>query len=267
MMAENEMYQDAPPSWLAAFDKRSGETIWRSTPAEAHDSYGTPLVVEGRSGAELVTGSWHHVAAYDGSTGERAWALPNTMEQVVASMARAGDLAAVTGGAHNEKTLTVFRLPGAERAEPEVLWETNRGVATVCSPVFYDGRLFTLTDGGIMTAYRAETGEVLWKSRLDGDHFASLLAGDGMVYATNATGGTSVIAAADEFELLAFNELDDRVYASPAVGGGCLLIRTASELFCIESDEPGRSGSEQSGEPEEGVDPISATDESAPEDA
>ncbi len=243
VVQEKELYQDGPPSWIAAFDRKTGRRLWRVEPPEAHDSYATPILLASGSGAQLLTATWHLLAAYDAGSGERLWSLEHPLEQLVASFARAGDLVALTGGILGEKELIVLRItPGrvddGAGTRAEVLWRSHRGVATIASPVLYDGKLFTITDAGIMTCYDAETGAELWKQRLPGEYFASLVAGDGKVYATNTEGATTVIAAgagSGGSRTIATNELGGTVYATPAVGKGLLLVRTAKDLFCIEA--------------------------------
>ncbi len=221
-------------SWIGAWEKSTGRRIWWHLLPDAHDSYTTPMLVESESGDQLLTASWNALAAYDAASGERLWSVDYPMEQMVASMARSGDLLAVTGGAYGDRYLMVFRL-APDGARPKVLWQTNRTVAAIASPVFYDGKLFTVSVPGIMTVYDAESGEELWRKRLTGEHFASLVAGDGKVYATNVDGAVTVVSAADP-GVVAVNDLDGPVYSSPAIAGGCLLIRTTRSLFCIEGD-------------------------------
>lgn len=85
-----------------------------------------------------------------------------------------------------------------------------------------------------MACYDATSGEMLWRKRLKGEYYGSLVAGDGKVYATSTEGRTTVISAAAEFEQLAVNSSAEGVFASLAVAGGGLLIRSANELFFIE---------------------------------
>ncbi len=237
VVQEKELYQDGPPSWIAAFDRKSGRTLWRVQPPEAHDSYATPTLLASGPGPRLLTATWHLLVAYDARTGERLWSLEHPLEQLVASFARSGDLLAVTGGVLGEKELIVLELAAAPAdAPPEVLWRSKRGVAAIASPVLYEGKLFTVTDSGIMTCYDARDGTELWKRRLPGEYFASLVAGDGKVFATNTEGVTTVIAAEAEFREIATNQLGDTVYATPAIAPGCLLIRTAGELFCVGTE-------------------------------
>lgn len=236
ILQESEDFQEERPSWYAAFDRRTGEEIWRVTPEEAHDSYVTPLLYRTAGTTQLLAPTFNALIAHDAASGERLWSEAYPMHQMVASMAREGDLLALTGGVYGDQALQVFRMTGSGgAARGELLWESTRSVADIASPVFYRGMLFTVaTSPGIMTCYEAESGEVLWKQRLDGEYYASLLAGDGKVYAFNTEGATTVVAAAPELEQLAVNELGGAIYASPAVGGDCLLIRTADELVCVD---------------------------------
>jgi hypothetical protein len=52
----------------------------------------------------------------------------------------------------------------------------------------------------------------------------------------NEDGVTFVIAAGDKFEILRTNPLpkDDMYLASPAIVGDRLLIRSATQLYCIQ---------------------------------
>jgi hypothetical protein len=43
----------------------------------------------------------------------------------------------------------------------------------------------------------------------------------------------SVVKAGAQWETLAVNDLDDECYATPAIDGGRLYIRTRSALYCF----------------------------------
>ena len=235
LLRDKESFQDGPPSWMAAFDKASGERRWWVEPEGALDSYGTPLLWSQPAGDQLVAASHEVLIGFDPHSGERLWSHAYPMQQIAASLARSGNLIAVTGGGHLPRALFAIRLPDlASDAVAQTIWQTKRGVAIVVSPVMYRGMLFSLTSAGVLTTYAAETGEELWKRRLDGEYFASLVAGDGKVYATNTEGVTTVFAAAPEYREIALNESADGVYASMAVADGGLLIRSATELLFVE---------------------------------
>jgi outer membrane protein assembly factor BamB len=60
------------------------------------------------------------------------------------------------------------------------------------------------------------------------------VASDGKIYVSNIKGTTFVIRAGTKFEVLATNNLGERISASPAISGDALIYRTDSHLFCLE---------------------------------
>ena len=156
---------------------------------------------------------------------------------MVPSLTHDGDLLLVSGGSHLKFSTMGFRLapPGKEQP-PRRLWKTRRAVPNVASPVLHRGIFFTLTDGGIMTAYEPETGEIHWQERLDGEYYASLVAGDGKVYALDLEGKATVLRAAPEFEVVAESMLEGGCRATPALARGRLIVRTTDWLYCFEAE-------------------------------
>ena len=66
-----------------------------------------------------------------------------------------------------------------------------------------------------------------------GECNSSPVARDGRVYVSNIKGTTFVIRAGTKFEVLATNNLGERISASPAISGDALIYRTESQLFCL----------------------------------
>jgi outer membrane protein assembly factor BamB len=93
--------------------------------------------------------------------------------------------------------------------------------------------LFTITDDGIARCFHAETGNLKWKSRLEGDYKASPIAIEGRIYFLNTAGKMSVVSAAPRFDKLTECKLEDETIASPAVSGERLFIRGKKHLYCI----------------------------------
>lgn len=95
--------------------------------------------------------------------------------------------------------------------------------------------IFFVSDGGIATCADARTGRVHWNERLEGDYSASPVWAEDRVYFFNEAGLCTVVRSAPKFEVLAKNDLGERLLATPAVTDGAWFIRTKSHLFRIGS--------------------------------
>jgi len=239
IVQEAEEYSDRP-TWIAAFDKQTSLTRWRIQPENVRGCYTTPLLYRNGNKEQLIIASLGNVASYDVESGRFQWMERIPTDQLVASMARAGDLLCAGGSTHGQNKTVVLRLVSTNgRTRARKLWQSDLDPPGDCSPVIYAGKLFTLNDKGKMTCFDARTGAVFWNKRVKGGRYlSSLVAGDGKVYACNTKGLTTVIAAEAEFNVIAENDLNGRCYASPAIADGCIFLRVGGYLYCIEKQHP-----------------------------
>jgi outer membrane protein assembly factor BamB len=79
----------------------------------------------------------------------------------------------------------------------------------------------------------ARSGDEVWKDRIGGTHVASPITANGLMYFSSEEGDTTVIRAADRFEIVAKNHLEEGMRASPAVADGRLYLRTSRHLYAI----------------------------------
>jgi outer membrane protein assembly factor BamB len=117
--------------------------------------------------------------------------------------------------------------------ESHLAWKQTRGLPYVPSPLFYEGRVYVIKNGGMASCYEAKTGRVLYQEeRLGalGDYYASPVAGDGKVYYASQQGVVTVIKAGDIFHVLARNDLEEQIMATPALVEGNVYLRTANYL-------------------------------------
>jgi len=129
-----------------------------------------------------------------------------------------------------------FGITGIGLTDRRILWRYKRGMPYVPSPVLYQGIVFSVRTGGIITAIDLRTGQVLKEGRSTdamGDYFASPVGADGKIYLANADGKVSVLKSGAEWEVIAVNDLQDSISASPAIAGDALFFRTHSKLYCF----------------------------------
>lgn len=152
----------------------------------------------------------------DGFVTEEEWHIS---EEIFAKAENA--LFAVRPGGHGDIT------------ESHLAWKQTRGLPYVPSPLFYEGRVHVVKNGGMASCYEAKTGRVLYQEeRLGaiGDYYSSPVAADGKVYFASQQGVVTVIKAGDAFQVLARNDLEEQIMATPAIVDGTIYFRTANYL-------------------------------------
>ena len=102
------------------------------------------------------------------------------------------------------------------------------------SPLLVGQELFFVNDDGIATCVDALTGEEHWRERLGGNFRASPVEVQGRIYFSSEQGKTTVLAADKDYQVLATNELDAVLLASPAVSDNAIVLRSSTHLYRIE---------------------------------
>lgn len=123
-------------------------------------------------------------------------------------------------------------------AKTAVRWRAKKSIPYLTGSLVQNGVLYLVRDGGILTSYDSGTGAVLKEGRVEGaidKYYASPVAGDGKLYLTSENGKISVIRAGAQWERLAVNDLEEPVYAAPALTDGSVIVRTRGSLYCFGS--------------------------------
>ncbi|MCP4201566.1 MAG: PQQ-binding-like beta-propeller repeat protein [bacterium] len=247
VLRDRERVAEELVGWITAYDKATGELVWKNQWDDSCCSYVTPLAIGGGSeseAAELFVVLAGYVVSFDPKTGEALRREDQVIAQPVASPVVEDDLICVASGAHAHRQARCWEVvEEGGKTSWKLLWEISKWVPDTSSPILLNGRLYLLTEKGILRCLDARTGKMLWQKRLERSGYrASLLAGAGKLYATGETGAVSVISL-DDGQTIAVNYLPEARYvASPAVAGECLLIRSASELHCVNgTDGPSQS--------------------------
>lgn len=227
-------------SFLAAYRLTTGEEAWR-IPRDELSTWATPNILPAPSGDELITNG-QIIRAYDPRTGKPLWTLGPNSEVVVATPVIGDGLAFLTAGYPPVRPVYAVRPghrgdlspPKGERTSKAVAWSHARGGTYIPSPILYRGILYTCNNNGILTAYKAETGEQLSIIRLSnaGASFsASPVAADGKLYFPSETGDVYVLRAAPEPELLEIRPMGETLMSTPAISGGLMVVRTLNHVF------------------------------------
>jgi outer membrane protein assembly factor BamB len=223
--------ENAGDSFAAGIDKRTGRNKWRVE--RARDiNWVTPVAAEINGQPCALFQTTQEITAYDPETGKVRWTFSGEGTSQVPSPVAARGMVYVAG-----KQYLALR-PGPAGAAPEVVWRSNKVGLGYASPLYHEGRLYGIVGVGV-NCVDAATGELVWQQRLTGPFWASPIIAGGRLYAVNEKGKTTVVQLGEKPKVLAANDLQEDVLATPAVADGSLFLRTDKHLYCI-AEKKGR---------------------------
>jgi len=224
---------------LAALDRATGEFVWQ------HDrpklpNYPSPIILHVAGQDQLIMTGCSLISSFQPLTGEILWQVEGATEECVTSTVTDGNLVYSTGG-YPRNHMSAVRADGSG----EIVWENGTRIY-VPSLLIHQGHLYGILDAGVAACWKSDTGEEVWKARLEGNFSSSpVLVGD-TIHATNESGKTFLFKASpQEFELLATNQLGEDIFSTPAICGGRIYQRVAEFagdarqewLYCLANGE------------------------------
>jgi outer membrane protein assembly factor BamB len=222
-----------PASYLLAVDTRTGEQKWKADRGRGRQSYSTPFVVRTATGPELIVNSSQRIDAYDPRTGTPLWHVGGSSQFPIPSPTFADGLLYLSRGYRSGPYMAVRPGGRGDVNATHVVWQTPTGAPYVSSLVVSGGLVYMAADVGGVSVFDAATGARLWQQRTPGVFSASPVAGDGKVYFVSESGTVVVIGGGRQPEILATNQLGERIIASPAIAGGSIFLRSDGRLFAI----------------------------------
>ena len=239
---------------LTSYAAKTGEKLWwvsglsfemKSTPVLAGDmlyinGYGTP---ENQPGRNVVASPFQELdpngdgfLARDEAEGHvRSWF--GFVDLSADGRLDAAEYDYYLAALASKNGILGIRVGGeGDMTEQNVVWTYHKRVPQLPSPLLYMDVLYMVNDGGIVTTLEPETGGIIAQGRLKGavdNYYASPVAADGKIFMASELGKVAVLSPAGDLEVLAVNDLDDLVHATPAIADGRLYIRTRNTLYCF----------------------------------
>ncbi|QOV92300.1 PQQ-binding-like beta-propeller repeat protein [Humisphaera borealis] len=232
-------------SYLAAFDKKTGELHWKvarnyQTPVEGDHSYATPIVYRHQGREALLVWGAQHLTAHDADSGKLLWECggfdPKQTRNWVAVSSHliVGDMAIVPYGRGSR--LHGIRLGGAGNVtDTHRAWVREDTGTFVPTPAAYKGMVYLVRDKGEVECVNPADGKTLWQGSLpksSSSYYSSPAIADGKVYAAREDGVIFIAGIEGKLELLSTTEMGERVVASPVPVASRLLIRGEKHLYC-----------------------------------
>jgi len=257
-----------------AFDKRSGELVWASSPGgpPKDNSFSHPQFgwYQGKRVYFAGTGDGSVVCA-NARTGDPLWRVSLFRAGINATVLVHGGnkVIAIYGTPYELGQMVALKMPTVlptnaaagpvvlERKQLE-LWADDISSST-SSPILVGDTIYTVAEKGDLCAVDANTGAVKWKKKLGIEERNSCpLYADGKVYVpilddpeAKASGdgdaGTKgafyiLKPGEQDAEQLCHATLDGRCFGTPVAWNGKLYLQTARHLYCWgkKGDQPNR---------------------------
>lgn len=238
-------------SWLAGFDKASGELRWQQarnfeTPVENDNAYSTPLLFQHEDKPALLVWGADHLTAHNAADGKLLWSCggfnPNETGYwpAIATPVIAGDMVIVPVGRDDrpgQARIHGIRLGGrGDVTSTHRAWKREDTGVFVTSPAEYNGRVYLLRHRGAVVCLDPASGKTLWSGAFPesrAPYYSSPIIANGILYAAREDGVVFAARVDERFELLGENPMGERIVASPVPVANRLLIRGDRHLFCV----------------------------------
>ncbi|WP_197444259.1 outer membrane protein assembly factor BamB family protein [Maioricimonas rarisocia] len=232
----------ADRQFLAGLDTATGEIRWktdRSAPFRpnpiTHRAFATPLLIEFEGTPQLISPGADQVHAYDPRTGSEIWHVRYTGFSNVPAPVYADGVVYVCTGFFGPE-LWAIRVDGSGNVtDTHVLWKLKGRVPETPSPILHDGFVYMVANMGVAACVDGTTGKRTAVLRLGGNYSASPVSGGGHLYFCGEDGMTRVVRPGPKPRVVASNRLAGGIFASPAIVGNAIIIRTEEAVYRIES--------------------------------
>ncbi|MEM7475926.1 MAG: PQQ-binding-like beta-propeller repeat protein [Planctomycetota bacterium] len=225
---------------IIAFDKLSGDEVWRIDSPSLHYAFSTPALVEVEDSFELVFVLVGEVWGLNPATGKLLWYAQTPMAgNVSPTVLIEKDLVYCFGGYRSVGSICVQAGGRGDVTDSHVKW-TSKLTSYVSSPILFKNRIYWIDSKSIYYCQDASTGDLIARGRsqsLGGPQpvYASVLAINGKIVLQSRHEGVLVMEANEDMTLLHQNQTKDTstANATPAADNGQLFLRSDDYLICV----------------------------------
>ncbi|MCX6320457.1 MAG: PQQ-binding-like beta-propeller repeat protein [Bacteroidia bacterium] len=237
--------------YIIALDKSNGKLIWRSDrPAEPYEplteigrkAYTTPIIIKVKGSDMLISNGSAVCIAYDPNTGKEIWRVVDGAESTIAMpFTEKGIVFWYTGymvddvGTKFTDLLAVNPDGNGDITGTNVLWKKRDELSQnqMLTPVIKDGLIYTVNTRNILMCIDAATGEEIWSTHVTSNYNASPIYINGNIWFFSVKGEVLVIKAGRKYEVVANNQMDSGIWATPAILRNSVIMRTQKYLYRI----------------------------------
>ena len=225
--------------FVAALGMADGGIVWRTTRppmrasnGEFQKAYSTPLVINVNGQTQAVVPGAQWCVAYDPQDGRELWQADHGSGFSVTPMAIYADGLVVFSTGYTSPELVAVDPSGTgDVTNTHIRWRIRRNAPTKPSLTSDAGRLYAISDDGILSAINLSDGEMLWRERIGGSFSASPMISGKNIFIASHEGELTIFRSSEAYEEVAKIEFDSQIMASPISLGNDLIIRTKDAIY------------------------------------
>ena len=237
--------------YIVALDKSNGEIIWKTDrpeepykplPEIGRKAYITPLILKIKGRDMMISNGSAVCIAYDPNSGKEIWRVVNGAESTIAMpFSENGIVYSYSGftertdGKKFTELMAINPDGNGDITASKVIWKKREELSRnqCLTPVIKDGLIYTVNTRNIMMCIDTKTGKEIWSKHVTSNYDASPLYINGNIWFFSVRGETLVIKAGREYEVIAQNQMDSGIWATPAVLRNSMILRTQKYLYMI----------------------------------
>lgn len=232
-------YDGFDVQYVVAFDKNSGETVWKkdrdidygTDNGDLMKAYCTANIIDVDGQVQLIYPSAIATIAYDPADGKELWKVYHDGMNASARPVYGEGLLFITNGMGS--MVAVSPTGRGDVTGTHIAWSDRKGVAKKSSQLLVDGLFYMISDDGVVSCREPATGDILWQKRLGDEYAASPICAGGRIYLFSREGTITTLEPGRKYKELAESTLGDGYMASPAVVGNAVYLRSKSHLYCL----------------------------------
>jgi len=232
---------------VVALDKNTGALVWRAGELTENASHSSAIVADVNGIRQYIVLTAKSAAGLSAKDGKLLWKTPVEGPRVAAVIPTPvfhNNMVYITNG-YNVGCILAKLTRNGDGVDAEIVYENKNIVNQHGGVVLMNGYIYGFSDGVGFVCQNLETGETVWRERINEVIKGAVLAVNDRLLLLNERSGLLTIIAASpdgwkEFGRMPFPERtkimtqDNMVWTHPVVADGKLFLRDHDLLFCFD---------------------------------
>jgi outer membrane protein assembly factor BamB len=218
-------YDNSNSPRLLALDMATGAERWSKSRTDKI-TWSSPIIAYVDRKPQLILMGNPNMTSYDPGNGAQNWAVQFLSGEVASSPCSAGGL--VFGASEYSRLVAVDAQTGEKR------WEADDYLPEVSSPAATAENVYVATSYGVIACYDAKSGELKTSHETNTEFYSSPMIVEGKIYLFANSGKAFIYAANGELSPINSFETGQRTFATPAFTDGRMVVRSETQLYCVQ---------------------------------